>query len=1002
MSVSVVPWQVRYLALPSILLILALSSFVHAEYSFLDLSNETLLPFSPILKMQKTPYELLSLKTAEDGLQCSHVLKVTDKCAFVKQYCAGDQLGLFNYLELYYCTLADAKPIAIAIIALWLIAVFTTIGITASDFLCPNLNTISDLLGMSESLAGVTFLALGNGSPDVFSTYAAMKAGSGSLAVGELIGAASFITSVVAGSVAIICPFTVDLDSFLRELGFFTAAVAFAMFCLQDGSIALWECTAMVIFYLVYVVFVVSWHWWFERGPRSRSSLTQRADHSETTPATRSSDQQLSYYSDVENGRSLHEHEDVTAPLLGASRSASSVDIAQAVDPYHLRTLQDGTYEEIAQTMRLHRPWNSVSIAYGHGESSNLGSSVPVRPSLMGALELRSAVHRGRKAMKLDEEAMSRHFRNRSLSQAFSRRHKALHAHRLSVDPAILAGASSRYAYGQENVRGHKFRSHSEIMPREVAYFSDGSRPSSRGSSRSPQRFASTFPRQFASTTYHPDELRAAPLMSPPMQPPRSPSLSLYAPPNVSYPSRQSSVSAVPSIVGPRSRSNSSQTERGTSPYGRSRRSKLTHTRNTSSTRTRSRSTSPFDRFLAFQPPSRLSVSSEIPQGVSQITDEHLMPSDGRTIRYSNGPPSPGMDMHLDVSHVNESMSNISEVDPQISDDSLQGRGWFRVPSAYDLKKALFPTIDRLHEKTHLNKFISVIAVPSVLLLTVTVPVIEAERLEAEDLDDDSFNIPEVQVEGDGSAGYNGSPVEADENISVMGRTIFKGWNKWLTCVQCLLSPVGILYMNWYADDSLLRNTVYVCLGSLIALVALLMFTESRKPPVKLLPVLCFVGFIVSISWISTIAVEAVSIMKAFGIIFGISDAIIGLTVFALGNSLGDFVSNITVAKMGYQKMAISACFGSPMLNILIGIGVSGIIILPSASDYTNEDAYRLEIAPSLIISAATLFLNLLLFLTCVPLNKWRMTRAIGFASVTLWIVGTCINVVLEIMTRSQ
>ena len=37
-----------------------------------------------------------------------------------------------------------------------------------------------------------TFLAFGNGSPDVFSTFAAMGSNSGSMAVGELIGAAGF------------------------------------------------------------------------------------------------------------------------------------------------------------------------------------------------------------------------------------------------------------------------------------------------------------------------------------------------------------------------------------------------------------------------------------------------------------------------------------------------------------------------------------------------------------------------------------------------------------------------------------------------------------------------------------------------------------------------------------------------------------------------------------------------------------------------------------------
>lgn len=35
---------------------------------------------------------------------------------------------------------------------------------------------------------------------------------------------------------------------------------------------------------------------------------------------------------------------------------------------------------------------------------------------------------------------------------------------------------------------------------------------------------------------------------------------------------------------------------------------------------------------------------------------------------------------------------------------------------------------------------------------------------------------------------------------------------------------------------------------------------------------------------------------KAFGFIFGLSDALIGLTIFAVGNSLADLVANMSVA----------------------------------------------------------------------------------------------------------
>lgn len=101
------------------------------------------------------------------------------------------------YADWYQGAASTARLFVIAGILGILAFLFSFIGITASDFFCPNLATIANYLGLSESTAGVTFLAFGNGSPDVFSTFAALRGGTFSLAIGELIGAASFSESSI-------------------------------------------------------------------------------------------------------------------------------------------------------------------------------------------------------------------------------------------------------------------------------------------------------------------------------------------------------------------------------------------------------------------------------------------------------------------------------------------------------------------------------------------------------------------------------------------------------------------------------------------------------------------------------------------------------------------------------------------------------------------------------------------------------------------------------------
>jgi sodium/potassium/calcium exchanger 6 len=108
-----------------------------------------------------------------------------------------ESLFALPYADWYDNSSRSARPFVILSLIFILTFLFSFIGISASDFFCPNLATIASYLGLNESTAGVTFLAFGNGSPDVFSTFSAMRGGTFSLAIGELIGAATFSESIV-------------------------------------------------------------------------------------------------------------------------------------------------------------------------------------------------------------------------------------------------------------------------------------------------------------------------------------------------------------------------------------------------------------------------------------------------------------------------------------------------------------------------------------------------------------------------------------------------------------------------------------------------------------------------------------------------------------------------------------------------------------------------------------------------------------------------------------
>lgn len=68
--------------------------------------------------------------------ECRQVYNAADQCSFILQNCANEEAGLFSYLQLYYCKMPQTKPVAFAIMVLWLVVLFSTIGITASDYFC--------------------------------------------------------------------------------------------------------------------------------------------------------------------------------------------------------------------------------------------------------------------------------------------------------------------------------------------------------------------------------------------------------------------------------------------------------------------------------------------------------------------------------------------------------------------------------------------------------------------------------------------------------------------------------------------------------------------------------------------------------------------------------------------------------------------------------------------------------------------------------------------------
>ena len=74
---------------------------------------------------------------------------------------------------------------------------------------------------------------------------------------------------------------------------------------------------------------------------------------------------------------------------------------------------------------------------------------------------------------------------------------------------------------------------------------------------------------------------------------------------------------------------------------------------------------------------------------------------------------------------------------------------------------------------------------------------------------------------------------------------------------------------------------------------------------------------------IYVIAEELIVCLSCIGFVLGIPPGILGLTLLAWGNSVGDISSNVSVAIKGYGEMAIAGCYAGPIFEMLVGLGAS-------------------------------------------------------------------------------
>jgi sodium/potassium/calcium exchanger 6 len=221
-------------------------------------------------------------------------------------------------------------------------------------------------------------------------------------------------------------------------------------------------------------------------------------------------------------------------------------------------------------------------------------------------------------------------------------------------------------------------------------------------------------------------------------------------------------------------------------------------------------------------------------------------------------------------------------------------------------------------------------------------------------------------------------------------------WNRYNHAIS-LPGSIVVLYLALGYLPVLATERKYwisftVCMIIATALAIVMFFTTKRDQPPKYKPVFVLLSFVISIAWIAMIADELVSVLQAMGVILGVPTFVLGATVLAWGNSVPDLVADIVMAQKGFPGSALSAAWGGPMLNMLIGMGIG--FCIRCAVLFPNPVV--VEASKSFLAAGGFLFVILYGTLIVLWIRKFTLDWWLGAALVVIYLLFNLFTGLIE------
>ncbi|WP_296558340.1 calcium/sodium antiporter [uncultured Acetobacterium sp.] len=117
---------------------------------------------------------------------------------------------------------------------------------------------IAALFGLSETLIGLTIVAIGTSLPELITSVVAAKKGENDIAVGNIVGSNIFNVLFVMGVSAVIYPVDIAIENYADLWILLAAMLVVVPMMYTSKKISRWEGVLMMLGYVAYTVFIIT------------------------------------------------------------------------------------------------------------------------------------------------------------------------------------------------------------------------------------------------------------------------------------------------------------------------------------------------------------------------------------------------------------------------------------------------------------------------------------------------------------------------------------------------------------------------------------------------------------------------------------------------------------------------------------------------------------------------------------------------------------------------